>query len=712
MNWQHWANQLRQYPEQAVGDLLGGMADITPFERLEPREFLLAVLPRVSRLVPRTLLGEPVSSTPNPDPNADLPALVDAGLSRWLLARRQAALPTARKLGAYVAQLCEVLQLPLYFALPQTLSVLQAERRSWLQYLSSLTLSPYRDPEYDYWQALAAQQSDDRLQFFWQSFIVEAGRLRSRRYLNLGLLALARLPLSEDDSLRNLRLQVQALINRYARRKVWGTTAIEELADSLRGVMVRNPSLSADSYRSFLTALISPLGDDKTSSVFSLLGLGRPAQQYGIPKASSIYKVKLPGNTEDTDRAVQAVSRSSSLAQAWNAIHHLLTANADYLHKTGDPYHFLRTLDRCARTLCGKYALRDPEVQGQLFQWIHLALRMDSEDPRRWMLWELALRRAGQPQRAQWVLWEMTRRFPDNLQCRVELAQILAFSGADDDQFQAQRLLKQALLLDPENLHAHTTLAKLARERRDWDKALKHAREASRIDPSDAPNTLVMASVYARRNEPLDLQTAIEELQRFVSRYPSSPKIEGYLQNLLRRQQGNDQYTVLEEKEEATDSSTTPEIDPVWRAFADSLRPGSTSSDTLSTTAIDGDRVLPLPQALQLAVAQSRWDDNLLDSYDAETQQEFQLEVLLWRYLQTLRSASSSPVAYARARQMMQTWLDNEQRSSQNDPSWLAYLGLHWRAVSSATSSAITEGAEWLTELVERHRPLPAPLLN
>src|ERR1035438_5187882 len=125
MSWQRWADQLRQAPEQAVADLLSGAADVAPFARLNPHEFLLAVLPSTSRLVSRVLLGEPASPPPGLDPNADLPALVDAGLSAWLLAKRQTAPPPAGKLGAYAAQVCEALQWPLYFALPQTRAALQ-----------------------------------------------------------------------------------------------------------------------------------------------------------------------------------------------------------------------------------------------------------------------------------------------------------------------------------------------------------------------------------------------------------------------------------------------------------------------------------------------------------------------------------------------------------------------------------------------------------
>jgi hypothetical protein len=183
MSWQRWADELRQAPRQAVADLLRGVADIGPFERVAAHEFLLAVLPRSSRNVSQPLLGEPASDATEND--ADLPSYLDTGLADWLLAQRQAPLPPARKLGAYAAQVCEALQWPLYFQLPQVRAALPSDRALWLSWLGSLTLSAYRDPEYDYWQVLASRQADDRLQFFWQSFVVEAGRLRSARYLNL-----------------------------------------------------------------------------------------------------------------------------------------------------------------------------------------------------------------------------------------------------------------------------------------------------------------------------------------------------------------------------------------------------------------------------------------------------------------------------------------------------------------------------------------------
>lgn len=638
MSWQQWAEGLRRAPQQAVADLLRGAAEIGPFERATPHEFLLAVFPRASRNVSALLLGEPSTAAQASDPWADLPVFLDGGLAAWMLAQRQTPPPPARKLGAYAAQVCEALQWPLYFDLPQTRSALQAERALWLQWLGSLTLSAFRDPEYDYWQALASRQVDDGLQFFWQGFVVEAGRTRSTRYLNLGLLALAKLPLSEEDSLRNLRLQVQALVNRYQRRQGWGVPAQQELADSLLGVMARNPSLSAPNYRALLTDLLAPLGEDRTISVLNLMGLANVAakgRSIGLPP-KGFYKLVPPGSADETDQSVRAVKKASTLAQAWSAIQPLLSDHEAFLHRTGDPYYFVRNLDRCARALCNRFPLRDPEVQSRLFQWIHLALRMDADDPGLWMLWELALRKAGFPQRAQWVLWEMTRRFPDHLPCRVDLARLLAASGDPDDQRQAHRLLRQVLRLDPDHLHAHSTLAQLAIRRRDWDAALGHAREGLRIEPNNGPCAVLLAQAHARRNDPGDLQAAIDHLQRFILRYPGNLNTEAYLDRLQRRQRLADegQLTPLDEEEMHTSSTVAePEDDPIWRAFAETTRAwvaeaGAEGGSTRNQSALP-DRVLPLPQALRQAVASGEWTDDPLDLYDEAARQEFPLETRL-----------------------------------------------------------------------------------
>ncbi len=701
MSWRQWAEQLRQSPKAAVSALLRGSADISPFARVEAHEFLLAVLPRSCRLVNQPLFGEPASSREDGE-CADLPALLDIGLHDWLLEQRQSAPPPARRLSAYAAQVCEALQWPLYFQLPTTLAALRQHGGAWRSWCASLTISAFRDPEYDYWQVLAAQPSDDHLQFFWRSCVLDAGRSRSLRYLNLGLLALARLPLREDDALRNLRLQVQALLDRYQQRQHWGVPALEALGEQLGEVLARNADLSPGQTQAFLRATLGGLGDHKLNSLLGLLGLQKTEVRGG---GRAEYQLMPPGLATETDQAVYAVRRASFIAQAWKAISPLLKAHEGYVQQTGDAYYFVRNLDRCARALCERFTLTDPDIRAQLFEWIQLALRLDAADPRRWMLWELALRQAGQPQRAQWVLWEMTRRFPDDVACRLELARLLADSADPDALAQAHRLLQQILALEPDDVHAHSTLAQLAIRRQDWPLALQHAQHGLRVAPENGHCALLLATAYARRNAAGDLDAAIDYLLRFVRRYPGNPTAETYLGKLLRRQARGGEAPLTEEAS-LTVQSTAAETDPLWLAFAHSMQaaPAPAASN-------EAGRLPVLAQALRQAAAAAAWATPLLMRYDAASQRQLPLETALWRYLHALANQADAAIL-ASEQQAVQQQLALEKNTQHANDTWPLYLAQHWAELCGGGDAALAAGQAFLTELLDRYRPLPAPLLQ
>jgi cytochrome c-type biogenesis protein CcmH/NrfG len=721
VTWHVWADQLRRMPNEAVDELLRGSAEITPFERVAPHEFLHAVLPRDARVVSSLLLGESRDRDEDAHATADLAAHLDAGLTTWLLSQRERRLYSPRKLDAHVAQICEALQLPLYFSLPQTRAALRDERAQWIKWLSALSLSEYRDPEYEYWQLLASDQDDDSLQFLWQSFILEAGRTRSTRFLNLGLLALARLPLSEEDSLRNLRLQVQSLINRYRSRRNWGTAALEDLSSGLREVMGRNPSLNSSSYRALLTELAAPIGEHVTASLLAAVGLSGAPVNSRFRAPAGLYKLKSPGSAEDTIRALERIRSSSSLAHAWQVLQPLVSANEDFMRRSGDYYDFVRALDRCARALFDRYGdLKDPEVVNRIYHWVQLALQVDSENPRLWMLWELTLRQTGHSQRAQWVLWEMSRRFPENVQCRVELARLLADSPTSDGEVQARRLLEQVLQMDPSNLHAHSTLTQLSIRRKDWKAAIESAKSALEIDPSNARSALLLASARSRRGEEGDLQAAIDQLQLYVGRYPGQAIVQGYLAKLLQRQQSArlGRRTAPEEEEPLGDSvQVQDEKHPAWVAFEESVREWLV---TLASELYAGEheqslpssRVLPLPKALREAVSHGQWESDLLDRYEPSVTREFPLETRLWRYLQELQSRQTTDAERNRAKQALRHWVEAEIRAPKNDdPLWPAYLEMQWANLNPDDAPDSRAGSEWLIELLDRYQPLPAPLL-
>ena len=724
MTWLTWVDQLRQTPEKAVADLLRGAAAVAPYERAEAHEFLLAVLPRTSRRVTEPLVGEPVRNAVLPEPRSDLPALIDRGLAAWLQTQIQIPFPTARKLSAYVAQTCEALQWPLYFRLPLTVAALRAPRAQWLAHFGKLTLSAYRDPEYDYWQVLAAHQTDNSLQFFWHTFVQEAGHTRSTRYLSLGLLALARLPLDENDSVRNLRLQAQALVTRFQRRRSAGHSALDELVDQLQGLRARNLSTSTHNWLSFLREMLSPLGDERSASVLASLGLNQKAShQFGNAGFRAQWRLQPPAGSAEATRTIHPIRQSHSLSEAWQAFRPLLQAHEDHLQKSGETYNFVRALDSCARALLKIYEPREPEIQACLFQWIHLSLRLEPDNPRLWLLWAEALVRAGQTQRSQWVLWEMTRRFPDQLPCRVELAQALAETGKAEEAQQAQSLLQQVLQMDPQNLHAFSTLAKLALQARNWNEAIQWAQKGLVVEGGNEPCAVLLASAYERRGHKGDLEAAIAHLQSLTSKHPGNPKAEGYLNDLIQRQrllagsQSVGQAVWADETHVRTPTAGATESDPAWLSFAAHLQTWShTGQAALAGDAAElaphPDRVLPLPLALRQLVLASSWHGDELGSFEPAELDALPLETALWHYLQAVQTQASLHDV-SQAKKTVETILRREEQApSHGSASWLPFLRQHWqRTVQQAGEGSIQDGSAWLASLLDRYQPLPAVLM-
>lgn len=156
IGWKNWAGTLRQDPYQAVIDLLRGAADIFPFERLTPADFLLHVLPRSSFIVQRAPpLGEPLSAATEDAFTTDLSELLDRGLVTWFGAQAKVAHPPSEKLSAYAAQVCEAIDLLSYFVLPLTRATLLENQDQWLKWLAPLAISASRDPAQDYLKVLA-----------------------------------------------------------------------------------------------------------------------------------------------------------------------------------------------------------------------------------------------------------------------------------------------------------------------------------------------------------------------------------------------------------------------------------------------------------------------------------------------------------------------------------------------------------------------------
>ena len=560
-----WLDALLADPVQAVDDLLMSRVDIFPYERESLDVYLLAILPANGRLVrSASLIKEPELTRTTPlDEGYDqrVTDAFDRGVSGWLQARRDAPLPAVLRLSAYAARVCVVLDWFTFFKLASARMALRQSSESWLAWLRRCIISPYRDPEFGYWQALSVDPPDDDLQFHWMQCVAEAGRTRSLRYLSLGLSALSRLPVYEEAPERNLQLQLRALVQRYERQKGAGPEAVESLIDGMTSIRVRNPR-SDGYYRFVLQNLLKPVSSNVRDTVVIRLKLNTDVATRAA-ESSAFRWPEPPATAQDTQAVVDKIRSAPNLATAWPAVLRLLSAHEDYLRRTGDNYFFVRTLDRALRALVNRFELRDASIARRVFAFVQLGLSVDADNPVLWMLWEKCLGRAGYPERAQWVLWDMVRRFPDQKQCRVDLAQQLMEYDDERHRKEAEALLHEVLAMDAQNIHALTSLATLAVRQRRFGDAISHATNALAINPSNQPSVMLLAQAMHYSG---DTETAISRLDSFLQKYPANTNAEGYLAKLIwHRDSGQSWDETLQASKK--EKSVRSEADPTWRAF-------------------------------------------------------------------------------------------------------------------------------------------------
>ena len=195
-------------------------------------------------------------------------------------------------------------------------------------------------------------------------------------------------------------------------------------------------------------------------------------------------------------------------------------------------------------------------------------------------------------------------------------------------------------------------------------------------------------------------------MQRFVRRYPGNPKAEGYLGDLLRRHARGEEGPLTEEAPPLTVQSAAAETDPLWLAFAHSMQaaPAPAASN-------EAGRLPVLAQALRQAAAAAAWATPLLTRYDAASQRQLPLETALWRYLHALANQADAAIL-ASEQQAVQQQLALEKNTQHANDTWPLYLAQHWAELCSGGDAALAAGQVFLTELLDRYRPLPAPLLQ
>jgi hypothetical protein len=136
-----WPRSLIDHPEDAVGQLLAGYADISPYNGLSARSYLLTLFEGLG------------------DDEAGRMAL-DAGLLAWLDKRRKAGVLDVPPLHLekFVGEVQEAFDIVGLLALPGCAEDFRHRYVTWNNWADRLIVSRQRDAREAFWRALALSQ--------------------------------------------------------------------------------------------------------------------------------------------------------------------------------------------------------------------------------------------------------------------------------------------------------------------------------------------------------------------------------------------------------------------------------------------------------------------------------------------------------------------------------------------------------------------------
>ena len=404
-----WLSSFRSDPEQALDELLRGVADIAPYERAEASDVLVM------------FFGHPEEAQREK---------LDFALVNWIKTRYQDDLQIRREhgLNRYVAELIQALSAAQRLPLPHTIDYLRTHFGTIIRWLGPLYLAPARDPAGELWRLMALNQKDRRFLADWYDLCEMSGKNWPNHYLSLGLLGLRLLP--DQQKKQSGRLNPELLIGLLK----WAHTLRDIRPDkqafirqwrTIRVLYPRTPKYWLEQ----LTPLLKPYPHACFLPWLELTGLKLKHQKTSVKTNRPV----LP-SYERRGNLLQRL-KTEAMDTVFPEIRKLLEDHQRYAEFSGDPEYFFKTACDFGNRLIRRKPAYIIEVARTVNQWAPYS-------PHTWTLWARALSVSGKTDLAETVYWEALRRFPQNDVCRNALAELLART---DREKEAEALYRETM---------------------------------------------------------------------------------------------------------------------------------------------------------------------------------------------------------------------------------------------------------------------------
>jgi hypothetical protein len=432
-----WLTEFSRAPVAAFGDLLAGYAAVSPYERADAPD------------AARMLFGP----LPAGDP---LRAKFDQAVIGWLEQRRKARIPPERpRLQRAIREISEAFEIIALLELPDAAVDLRRRFVVWNEWVARLILSPARDARARYWRTLALTQrlvaepgsglNPKGLEPLWHRICRDAGGPLPKRYLDVGLLGLRRLP--EDQ--HGFEVPWLAGLAHWALAR--NPSAAEFNAEwfALKALYPRSPQR----WRTLINGLLSTT-TFSTVAAPAWWSSDSDIRREGGSRKSTPLQSPLPSEAQGL-----IASFHEPFARVEPRIDALFKRHHDFVTHTGDAYYLVRACHLVGRALIERGGDDTRRRARKAQSLAREGLGWESYNRFLWSLWRDALVADGEFEAAELVGWEKVRRLPRDREPYDELAGLLAQQPIRQNE--AEALFQYAIKRFPENPFPRTRLAEL-----------------------------------------------------------------------------------------------------------------------------------------------------------------------------------------------------------------------------------------------------------
>ena len=322
--------------------------------------------------------------------------------------------------------------------------------RAWLW---GLYQGPARDPEAQFLRTLALSQPDRTLLPLW----MRLSRLEEDRPLlhaSLGLLGLQKLPDDQGQPLGDLEPAIfralvdlaEAIHQQVADKK----RGAEFWRLALRALMARYPRSETYWCDHFLP-LVSRTRDSVSAKWLGALfpKLRSSLQQQGARQPTGAGLSQPPSYNEFG--TIRDTLKKQPLAGLRRLVQDFLEGHERYARHTGDAEILVKVFDEISRLIMRSDPAWARTIMNEALLWAPY-------DHQNWMGLARIELIAGRPAEAVSILWQAKRRFPEDVNFRTFLAQLLSRQGEMEV---AEILLRQTMEEFPQNAVCRTILAQV-----------------------------------------------------------------------------------------------------------------------------------------------------------------------------------------------------------------------------------------------------------